>query len=61
MMHLYETFKPVLRNSFYNKLLILSFGIHTALPIAAKGLSFIGMIFHNEKRNYSEQLQKTII
>lgn len=56
MMHLYETFKPVLRNSFYNKLLILSFGIHTALPIAAKGLSFIGMIFHNEKRNYSEQL-----
>ncbi len=24
--------------------------------IAAEGLSFIGMIFHNEKRNYSEQL-----
>ena len=31
-MHLYETFKPVLRNSFYNKLLILSFGIRPALP-----------------------------
>lgn len=55
-MHLYETFKPVLRNSFYNKLLSPLYSIRTALPIAAEGLSFIGMIFHNEKRNYSEQL-----
>lgn len=57
-MHLYETFKPVLRNSFYNKLLILSFGIHTALPIAAKGLSFIGMIFHNENVTIQNSYKK---